>query len=69
MSSLLVQPSSDATYDYRYDTNDAKTAYIIYTHLERGNAQWYWTDSIGGTGAETTDHVEANCAAGNACAW
>ncbi|KKW36710.1 MAG: hypothetical protein UY81_C0016G0005 [Candidatus Giovannonibacteria bacterium GW2011_GWA2_53_7] len=68
LSKLLPQPSNVTTFDYWYDTNADKIAFLVYTQLEVGG-QWYWLDNTGGNGTESSGHVEASCDVGATCAW
>ncbi len=67
LSKAVVQPFSDPAFDYRYDTNQAQTGFVLYAQLEV-NSLWYWLDNTGGTDSSATAHDENNCDAGD-CAW
>lgn len=71
LSQTLESPTDDPEYQYWYDTNSAKTAYILYTHLEGISTDWYWIDSTGDNGRQDNDdtHINAKCEVADTCTW
>lgn len=71
MASLVNPPTDDAAFGYWYDSNAAGTAFILYTHLEGVDTDWYWIDSNGGNDLElnANAHTDANCEADSTCTW
>ncbi|USN53722.1 MAG: type II secretion system protein [Candidatus Nomurabacteria bacterium] len=71
LASVILPKTDDTNHEYWYDATDDGSAYLLYTHLEGADTDWYWLDSNGKNGVElnANTHTADNCNAGTSCTW